>query len=82
MSNPTNAPAQPSEQELGWRRFFTEREEQEIAFNHQYARMFHHGTDGHMARIIIAKMADLLDGIEPTVPPMETTPTFPGQTPA
>lgn len=81
MSNPTNVPAQPAEQELGWRRFFTAREEQEIAFNHQYARMFQHGTDGHMARMIIAKMADLLDGIEPTFV-IEAPPTFPGQTPA
>lgn len=63
-------------EEAGWRKYFTRREQQEIAFNHNYARMFNHGTDGHMARTIISKMAELLDGVarehgDAVIPPPE-----------
>jgi hypothetical protein len=45
-----------------WRyHFFTEREQKEIAFAQIYFRDFNHGTDGHNAKVIIAKMAALLD---------------------
>lgn len=47
---------------LGWRRPFNERERQEIVYCLTYANQFNHGTDGHLIRNIVAKMADLLDG--------------------
>jgi hypothetical protein len=40
---------------------FNERERAEIRFDCLYAERFHHGTDGHNAKMIIAKLAALLD---------------------
>jgi hypothetical protein len=40
---------------------FNERERAEIRFSILYAQRFHHGTDGHNAKMIIAKLAELLD---------------------
>lgn len=44
-----------------WAIGFTKRELKEIQFCRIYARDFAHGTNGHNERLIIAKMADLLD---------------------
>ena len=44
-----------------WITAFTERERNEIRFAQVYAEGFDHGTDGHNAKIIIAKMAALLN---------------------
>lgn len=44
-----------------WHNKFTERERQEIAFAQVYTDQFAHGTTGHNALIIIAKLARLLD---------------------
>ena len=53
------------EKEMGltstWFALFDERQRKEIAFDRLYAAQFGHGTDGHNAKIIIAKLADLLD---------------------
>ncbi len=46
-----------------WQLFFDERQCKEIRFDRLYANEYSHGTDGHNARLIIAKMADLLDVI-------------------
>ena len=46
---------------IEWQRFFDERQMKEIRFDRIYAADFSHGTDGHNARLIIAKMAQLLD---------------------
>lgn len=48
---------------INWKLFFDERQMKEIRFDRIYAADFSHGTDGHNARLIIAKMADLLDSI-------------------
>lgn len=48
----------------GWMVEFSPREMQEIKFARFYAADFAHGTDGHNAKIIIAKLADLLDRLE------------------
>lgn len=45
------------------KRHFTEREIKEIEFCHIYISSFHHGTDGHNAKMIIAKLVQLLDSI-------------------
>lgn len=49
------------EKDFTWQDLFDERQRKEIAFSRIYAREFAHGTDGHNGKIIIAKMADLLD---------------------
>jgi len=45
----------------GWQKNFDDRQRREIELARLYARDFHHGTIGHNALMIIAKMADLLD---------------------
>lgn len=47
-----------------WLDAFDERQREEIAFSQLYAASFNHGTDGHNAKIIIAKMAELLTEAE------------------
>ena len=48
----------------GWERKFSERERKEIDFCCKYAETYNHGTDGHLARTIVARMAALLDMME------------------
>jgi len=47
-----------------WRDNFDERQQKEIEFSVLYLNQFEHGTDGHNAKIIIAKMASLLDKVQ------------------
>jgi hypothetical protein len=56
----------------GWRSAFTDRELKEIEFAYVYASEFAHGTDGHNAKVIIAKMQAILEAnaIE-NIPPFE-----------
>ena len=44
----------------GWVAAFDDRQMKEIALACIYSRDFQHGTDGHNAKIIIAKMTQLL----------------------
>lgn len=44
-----------------WIKEFDERQREEIEFAQTYADFFAHGTDGHNAKMIIAKMVQLLD---------------------
>ena len=44
-----------------WETHFDERQRKEIAFCLIYADDFAHGTDGHNVKLIVAKMAKLLD---------------------
>ena len=44
-----------------WQTHLTERELKEIEFCRVYQRDFSHGTDGHNLRLIVAKLAALLD---------------------
>lgn len=46
-----------------WRELFDERQRKEIKLNQLYLAEYAHGTDGHNARIIMGKMANLLDGL-------------------
>lgn len=52
---------------IRWQAFFDERQMKEIRFDQIYETDFAHGTDGHNARLIIAKMAYLLDSIAANV---------------
>jgi hypothetical protein len=52
---------------INWKAFFDERQLKEIYFDRLYATDFAHGTDGHNARLIIARMAALLDEITANV---------------
>jgi hypothetical protein len=47
-----------------WIEQFSEREQKEILFSQLYAKQFVHGTDGHNAKIIIAKLAGLLNNCQ------------------
>lgn len=49
---------------IDWKRFLDERQLKEVEFSRIYATQFSHGTDGHNAKLIIARMAQLLDLIE------------------
>lgn len=46
-----------------WRELFDDRQRKEIHFNRIYLNDFNHGTSDHNLRIIVAKMAVLLDGL-------------------
>lgn len=46
---------------IHWQDKFDERQMKEIKFDQIYAADFVHGTDGHNARLIIAKMAEMLE---------------------
>jgi hypothetical protein len=47
-----------------WLNNFDDRQQKEIRFAQFYAKNFNHGTDGHNAKVIIAKMAELLTQFE------------------
>ncbi len=67
-----------------WETHFDERQRKEIAFCLVYADDFAHGTDGHNIKLIVAKMARLLDmGLVPPVqaPPDTTKPATPRKPP-
>lgn len=67
-----------------WETHFDERQRKEIAFCLVYADDFAHGTDGHNIRLIVAKMAKLLDmGLIPPVqsPPDVSRPSVPSKPP-
>ena len=55
-----------------WKAVFTERELKEITFAQVYTEHYNHGTDGHNAKVIIAKLVAILEAnhIE-NVPPMQ-----------
>jgi hypothetical protein len=44
-----------------WREALSERERKEIAFAELYAAQFNHGTTGHNALLLIARLAERLD---------------------
>lgn len=49
-------------EEINWRQLFDDkRERDEIGFNRSYLRDYHHGTNGHNERMIMAKLSILLD---------------------
>lgn len=56
---------------VNWKSNFTERDLMEIEYCRIYAQNFRHGTDGHNIRLIVAKMAVLLDDEELSVTKME-----------
>jgi len=60
-----------------WIENFDERQKKEIEFAKLYADKFDHGTDGHNAKLIMAKMAKMLDNIEAAMTPVpESNPYF------
>lgn len=46
---------------MNWQQYFDDREIKEINYSILYQNMFNHGTSGHHEKIIIAKMAALLN---------------------
>jgi hypothetical protein len=62
-------PQQPEEPEQpqpppDWLVHFDDRQRKQIAFSRLYARDFAHGATGHNDMMIVAKMAELLDGLK------------------
>lgn len=55
---------------MKWLEQFDERQQKEIEFARLYAEKFTHGTDGHNAKLIIAKMARMLDEIHYSLAPI------------
>ena len=49
---------------MSWLEDFDERQQAEIKLSRLYANEYNHGTDGHNAKMIIAKMARQLDAQE------------------
>jgi len=49
---------------MNWLNNFDERQRKEIEFSILYLNQFEHGTDGHNAKVIIAKMASILNTLE------------------
>lgn len=49
---------------INWRDMLDERQQKEVEFSEIYARDYHHGTDGHNSKLIITKMAEILDGLQ------------------
>lgn len=58
---------------MQWRDEFSERELREIEFSRLYQKEFNHGTDGHNAKIIIAKLAAILDTVAAFDAPLDDT---------
>lgn len=46
-----------------WRSEFDDRQQKEIEFCQTYAIQYAHGTDGHNAKLIIAKFAAMFDDV-------------------
>ena len=61
---------------MNWLNNFDERQQKEIEFCTWYAEKFGHGTDGHNAKLIIAKMAAMLDKIHYALAPIGDDPRF------
>lgn len=56
------AEPEPEPEPGDWLTHFDDRQRKQIEFSRLYAREFSHGAIGHNDMLIIAKMADLLDG--------------------
>jgi hypothetical protein len=52
----------PTPEPVNWLTHFDDRQRKQIAFSRLYAKDFSHGATGHNDMLIIAKMAELLDG--------------------
>ena len=52
---------------IKWTGKFTDREIKEIDFARIYTDNFNHGTDGHNSKMVISKMANLLNAIHSTL---------------
>lgn len=55
---------------MNWLKNFDERQQKEIEFSILYLNQFEHGTDGHNAKVIIAKMAAMLNKIHYALAPI------------
>jgi hypothetical protein len=52
---------------MDWESNFDERELKEIEFCLLYKKQFGHGTNAHNLRVIVAKMASILDNAESVI---------------
>lgn len=61
---------------MKWLEQFDERQQKEIKLSCLYAEEFNHGTDGHNAKLIIAKMAVMLERIHYALAPVGASGEF------
>ncbi len=61
---------------MNWLNNFEERQRKQIERSVLYAKDFAHGDDGHNAKLIIAKMAAMLDKIHYALAPIGDDPRF------
>lgn len=54
--------------ETTWKVQLTDRERKEVEFCQQYAQNFNHGTDGHSRMLVVARLAQIIDGLIDTQP--------------
>lgn len=61
---------------MNWLNNFDERQRKQIEWSILYTKGFAHGDDGHNAKVIIAKMADMLSKIHHALVPINDNPAF------
>lgn len=49
---------------MDWENVLDKREKSEVDFNRVYASQYAHGTDGHNIRLLVAKLARMLDFVD------------------
>ncbi len=52
---------------FGWHNYFNDRQINEIEFNRVYDEKFGHGTSGHNERLLIARMATIIERLTQTL---------------
>lgn len=59
---------EPLEGKSDWRVALSDRERKEVEYCRVYVSDFGHGTDGHLVKGLVAKLAELLDAAYERVP--------------
>lgn len=52
---------------VNWRDLLDERQQKQVEWSQLYAKDYHHGDEGHNSKLIIAKMADMLDSMSRSI---------------
>jgi hypothetical protein len=52
---------------INWRDVLDNRQRKEVEFSESYARDYGHGTTGHNALMLIAKMSEMLDAVQDNI---------------
>lgn len=52
---------------INWRDLLDDRQQKQVEWSKLYEMDYHHGDDGHNAKLLIAKMADMLDAMSQNI---------------